>query len=43
MKIEKFKIEKKEPFAMVELNGKGCCFGGCNCSLLNVGDANNFI
>ncbi|MCK4526129.1 hypothetical protein KAW18_02060 [candidate division WOR-3 bacterium] len=43
MKIEKFEIERKEPFAIVELNGKGCGFGGCNCLPYNIGDADNFI
>lgn len=43
MKIEKFEADKQEPFVIIELNGKGCGFGGCNCSLHNVGDADNFI
>lgn len=43
MKIEKFEVDKQKPFVIVELNGKGCGFGGCNCSPHNVGDADNFI
>ena len=45
MKIEKFEVDKdvREPFIIVELNGQGCGFGGCNCLPPNVGDADNFI
>ena len=43
MEIKKFETVKQKPLIVVELNGQGCGFGGCNCSLLNVGDADNFI
>ena len=43
MEIEKFEIDKQEPFIIVELNGKCCGFGGCNSSPSNVGDTDNFI
>ena len=43
MKIEKFETDKQKPLIVVELNGQGCGFGGCNCSPHNVGDADNFI
>ena len=43
MEIEKFEIDKQEPFIIVGLNGKCCGFGGCNSSPYNIGDADNFI